>query len=686
MAVIYVDVEQRSKYIMLGEQGEKNAVVVKFDISTWLSAFGSGGSAFVDVMRPGDATAYTKQIELEGSYAVWAVDDIDNAVAGKGKVQLTYLMLGDDGRSKTATFVTMVDKSLDASGDVPDPYESYLEEAREIRAETTQNAETAQAAAQAASTKAGEASTSASEAYTSARSAKRSEENAERSASTASEAAEEILGMTATATTLPEGSEATVEYNDGVMAFGIPKGDTGARGARGDTGETGATPQMSIGTVETLAPDEDATATITGTAEAPVLNLGLPKGETGDVSKADLASLMPLETVSGSVASFSDGSHVFDAESALVTLEPIQSGSGTPSPDNVRPISGHDSASVVVAGRNLWDEEWESGAINGANGGVYTDSTKIRSKNYISVLPNTNYYIKMPYTFNYAWYDAEKRFIGGDNSATPNYTRSSPNNARYLKFSTVGTTYNHDISINYPSTDTDYHPSQGVETYTTTFPETVYGGTVDLVSGVLTVDRAMVDLGTLNWQTTSTATADGSQCHYATVSGMATDTANADMISDRFTLASGKYISQMVEGTMISGGGYIYVATDAATISGQLVYPLATPITYQLTPQAIALLTGDNNVWSDGGQIQVKYRANIGLYVDKKLDDLSWNFSTLIAPTEATYKAKRNYTTGQLLIVSNILYKVTANIANGGNIVPNTNVTATTLSDVIASS
>ena len=41
------------------------------------------------------------------------------------------------------------------------------------------------------------------------------------------------------------------------------------------------TPQLTIGTVTTLDPDEDATVTITGTAEAPVLNFGIPKGEPG---------------------------------------------------------------------------------------------------------------------------------------------------------------------------------------------------------------------------------------------------------------------------------------------------------------------------------------------------------------------------------------------------------------------
>lgn len=44
----------------------------------------------------------------------------------------------------------------------------------------------------------------------------------------------------------------------------------------------GATPQLTIGTVITLEPDEDATVAITGPAEAPVLNFGIPKGEPGD--------------------------------------------------------------------------------------------------------------------------------------------------------------------------------------------------------------------------------------------------------------------------------------------------------------------------------------------------------------------------------------------------------------------
>lgn len=63
------------------------------------------------------------------------------------------------------------------------------------------------------------------------------------------------------------------------------KGETGAQGPegpQGPKGDTGATPNIQIGTVQTLAPGQQATASISGTQENPVLNLGIPKGEKGD--------------------------------------------------------------------------------------------------------------------------------------------------------------------------------------------------------------------------------------------------------------------------------------------------------------------------------------------------------------------------------------------------------------------
>lgn len=91
---------------------------------------------------------------------------------------------------------------------------------------------------------------------------------------------------------------------DGRIVFGVPgtqgpkgdigpagpqgeKGDTGPQGPKGEKGDigpagpTGATPNIQIGTVETLEAGSQATASMGGTPENPLLNLGIPQGAPG---------------------------------------------------------------------------------------------------------------------------------------------------------------------------------------------------------------------------------------------------------------------------------------------------------------------------------------------------------------------------------------------------------------------
>lgn len=70
-----------------------------------------------------------------------------------------------------------------------------------------------------------------------------------------------------------------------------------------DGGEIGDSfvplPHISIGEVETLPPDAEATATMTGTASQPVLNLGLVRGQKGD--KGDKGDAGSLASVSATI-------------------------------------------------------------------------------------------------------------------------------------------------------------------------------------------------------------------------------------------------------------------------------------------------------------------------------------------------------------------------------------------------
>ena len=55
-----------------------------------------------------------------------------------------------------------------------------------------------------------------------------------------------------------------------------------------------------------------------------------------------------------------------------------------------------------------------------------------------------------------------------------------------------------------------------------------------------------------------------------------------------------------------------------------------------------------------------------------------------MAASETAYVASMNYSTGALINVNGKLYRVTANIAHGGRIIPGKNAVETTLSDAIS--
>lgn len=100
---------------------------------------------------------------------------------------------------------------------------------------------------------------------------------AKAAATTAAEAATKIDDMTITATGLAAGAAPTAalievsgHYN---IVLGLPKGDKG---------EPGATPQITV-QVKTGEPGTEASVKQTGTAEAPVIELTIPRGDTGSL-------------------------------------------------------------------------------------------------------------------------------------------------------------------------------------------------------------------------------------------------------------------------------------------------------------------------------------------------------------------------------------------------------------------
>lgn len=83
-----------------------------------------------------------------------------------------------------------------------------------------------------------------------------------------------------------------------------------------------------------------------------ILDRAVPIAEQlGDVEK--LLTAFPTEETSGSLLTLTDGADGIPVKKLTLSLSPHQEGSGDPSPDNVRPISGYTDVTVTRAGKNL---------------------------------------------------------------------------------------------------------------------------------------------------------------------------------------------------------------------------------------------------------------------------------------------------------------------------------------------
>ena len=235
---------------------------------------------------------------------------------------------------------------------------------------------------------------------------------------------------------------------------------------------------------------------------------------------------------------------------------------------NIRPISGWSGVEWEVCGVNLWDEEWEQGVIT--SGEKVPNTSCIRSKNYISVKPNKTYYLYCgsatnQYFIRPVFYDLEKHYI--ENGAwCANGTFTTPDNCYYIYLTTqtassaqYGGTYNNDISINYPSTDTTYHAhNTNTHTYSVSWQTeagTVYGGSIDPITGILEACP-----------------------YYASYNG---ETLVGEWISDRDVYSSG--------GTPTTGAQVVNIG--------------GTKTTYQLSPTQVLSLLADNNIFADVGDV-----------------------------------------------------------------------------------
>lgn len=278
----------------------------------------------------------------------------------------------------------------------------------------------------------------------------------------------------------------------------------------------------------------------------------------------------------GAIASFTDGVNA-PVDKLLVAINPVQSGTGDPSPENIRPISGWTGAQVTRCGENLCNPATiiigsyvRAGNTSESRPlGEQAESSQWNCSDFIRVNPSTQYTTSVPYyssasAAGLVFFDSFKSAISGIPTVSQRdriFTFTTPSNCSYLRFSwnyLNGT--NVQLAV---GTDSSYTPYTGT-TYPITFPSeagTVYGGELDVKSGVLRVTDA-------------------------NIASYAGETINEPWISSMD----------------------VYSAGATPTTGAQVVYKLATPLTYQLTPTEVTTLLGVNNIWADTGDVKVWYK------------------------------------------------------------------------------
>lgn len=240
----------------LGVQGENLEQNITIDISPWLVEF-PNGSVTIWHRRNGDEvpTPTGAEMDREAGTLSWSPTSTDTYSAGIGAAEIR--LTENNVVKKSRIIQTNVAPSVTVSGATIDSnWPAYIGAVDTIRAaavvaaedaETAQAAaetaqadaedaqeaaETAQAAAETAQTAAetaqAEAESAAGDAAAAAAAAQTAQGKAEDAQEAAEDARDDVLGMSVSATALPSGYNPTVSYNQGHMAFGIPKGDTGA--------------------------------------------------------------------------------------------------------------------------------------------------------------------------------------------------------------------------------------------------------------------------------------------------------------------------------------------------------------------------------------------------------------------------------------------------------------------------
>lgn len=339
----------------------------------------------------------------------------------------------------------------------------------------------------------------------------------------------------------------------------------------------------------------------------------------------------------GDVVTIYDGAADADVIELIGFIEPLQAGTGDPSLSNPRTISGRTGMNISTTGKNIFDEtdaDWKLNYLINSSGAESSNSSYKYSQLYTRVKPETEYTVQFNkgsssslactvacYTKGLAFISRETVISATSQTGDLSGSFTTPEDCEYIRIN-VPKNSTTDIQIEAGEEKTDY---QAFGEYTPvswqTGAGTVYAGVLNATTGVLTVTHAVMDMGDfvprlepvdhVFRMDLSGRKYGPDEVGWSSASAFVGSGVSMANIPDKsFAFSS---VADMV---LIRDDAYSSIAAFLAAYAGQkLVYPVATPTTYNITPEEFKTMKLLNTMWTDAGPMAVTYYADLKAYI-----------------------------------------------------------------------
>lgn len=400
------------------------------------------------------------------------------------------------------------------------------------------------------------------------------------------------------------------------------KGDTGPQGPKGDPGPAG------VDGKDGTQIDDTAVGPDAWSSKHIVDMLCPPLEETGNPVQCYPVSGYPL--------------------GCKVSWEPTQEGSGDPSPDNIRPISGRDAVEVERCGENLLphifdripDTVTKDGLtiVKTPKGTIHVSGKKTGTNwtDLFRIALEESEHVEIP-AGTYSWGTGVSLTTKYGNMHASPFTTDTPRiiTGAYAAVN-IAATYNKDYIpalVAGSEKPTKVEPYQG-ESKVLTLPRTIYGGEVDAVTGEgqETWKRVTLD-GTENWDSQSTFSPGKIRFILQTpeIATPPSVSAKGDIVCSQYPVVTANDTYRCKSGIAVEAGRFhlfiiytdtyaggtidewkSYLATQyAAGTPVQIAYKLKEPVPFTATgAQPIPALSGVNTIMTDADSATVTGRAD----------------------------------------------------------------------------